>query len=235
MEKLLGVGIVAQVIACSVVGTRLLLLAARTRQAPELLLGTSFMLLGGVGYPLAILARAGGDPSSGLLPIALGVQNAACLLMYAATWRTFRAGSRAPGAALGVIALGFGASLVAGTSGAADAGPGYYLGFTLRVGAFAWPALESFRHYRMFRRRLRIGLGDPVLTDRFRLWTISTGAIVLGFAVFLAGRLLGANVGTNPVVLASTSLVSLVAGTTMWLAFVPPARYLKRLTAPSPL
>ena len=97
VEKLLGLGIVVQIVACGVVGTRLLILATRTRQAPELLLGAAFLLLGVVGYPLAIAARAGGDPSTGLLTTALAVQNVACLCMYATTWRTFRADSRTAG------------------------------------------------------------------------------------------------------------------------------------------
>ena len=50
-----------------IVGGRLLLLARRTRQAPELMLGLDFLLIGGIGYPLAI-ASAPLAASGWLLP-----------------------------------------------------------------------------------------------------------------------------------------------------------------------
>lgn len=235
MEKLLGVGMLGQVIACAVVGARLLLLARRTRQAPELCLGASFVLLGVLGYPLSVVARVGDVPSIGLLAAALAAQDAACLFMYAATWRTFRADSGTPGLAICAVAIGFATSVGLGfATGAPNDGSGYYLGFSLRAGAFAWPAIESFRHYQRLERRLRIGLGDPIVSDRFRLWAVSTGTIVLAFAAFLAGKLLSENPATNPWVLCSSSVGGIVAGTTMWLAFFPPARYLRRVGSQTP-
>ena len=79
-----------------------------------------------------------------------------------------------------------------------------------------------------------LGLVDPVVADRFRLWSISTTTITLGFVVFLAGRLLTENVGETAWVLGATSLVGLVAGSTMWIAFFPPARYLRRFAPSAP-
>jgi hypothetical protein len=228
MTKLLGVGVLFQVVACAVVGVRLLWLAARTRQAPELFLGASFLLLGAIGYPLSIVARSGaaGEHSEILLLAALAAQNLACFCMFATTALTFHPEARLMRGVLAMAAVGFAASLAGShLSGRIDVGPWYYLGFSLRAGAFAWAASESYRLGHRLRRRLRIGLGDVVVADRFRLWTISTVAIMTGFAVFLAGRLLGVNVGTHPPVLVATSLVSIVSGTSMWLAFFPPARY----------
>ena len=234
VEKLLGAGVLAMVLACTVVGVRMLWLWARTRKSPELLLGAAFVLLGAVGYPLAIVARGGsaGAPSPNLLTIALGAQNLACVCMYAATWQTFHGGSTKLGRALAVVAAAFALSLAASAgSGTPDSGPWYYLGFVLRAGAFGWAAWESWRYHELMRLRLGLGLVDPVVVDRFRLWTISTIGIVLGFAVFLAGRLATDNVGASPWVLATTSLVSLVSATAMWLAFAPPAAYLHRVRA----
>ena len=104
MTRLLGIGIVVQILACGVVGVRLLWLSARTRRAPELLLGTAFLMLGVVGYPLAIVARGGpgGMPSANLLVAALAAQNIACLCMYGATWRTFHPELRGGAAILGL-------------------------------------------------------------------------------------------------------------------------------------
>ena len=237
MEKLLGIGIVFQVVACAVVGFRLALLSGRTRQAPELFLGASFLLLGAIGYPLSIVARSGaaGDLAGSLLLGALTVQNLACFCMFLTTGLTFHPGARFVRRGLVVVGTLFAASLVGSyASSGIDDGPWYYLGFTLRAGAFAWAAIESHRLGRRLQRRLRIGLGDVVVADRFRLWTISTAAITAGFAVFLAGRLMGVNVGTSPPVLIATSLVSAVSGTSMWLAFFPPARYTSWIVERSP-
>lgn len=43
---------------------------------------------------------------------------------------------------------------------------------------FAWSALESGVLWRRARRRLRIGLGEPVLAERFLLWSLATACFV---------------------------------------------------------
>lgn len=225
MERLLGLGFVVQVVACAVVGVRLAGLARRTGKAPELFLGASFLLLGVLGYPLSVVAR--GTADGALLLPALAAQDAACLCMVLATCSTFH--PERPRLLLssgGLVGLGFCASLVGShEAGTPDGGAWYYLGFALRAGSFVWATLESVRYSRSLQRRLRIGLCDPVIADRFRLWALSNTSIVAGFAVFLAGRLLTPDGATNPWVLGSTSLVGLVGGVAMWLAFFPPARY----------
>jgi len=222
------------VVACGVVGARLLWLSSRTRRSPELLLGAAFVLLGGIGYPLAIVARGGpgGAPSPNLLMLALAVQDLACLCIYANTWQTFHPDRRWLGGVCAVLAVAFTASVVAklGTPDP-DGGPWYYLGFGLRAGAFAWAAWESQRYSGLLARRLRLGLADPIVADRFRLWTLSTLGILLGFGIFLVGRLTTENVGAAPWVLVATSAVSLMSATGMWLAFVPPAAYLRWVEA----
>ncbi len=234
MEKLLGLGVVAMIVACVVVGARLLLLSARTREMPELLMGVAFVLMGGVGYPLAIAARGGpgGIPTAGLLNLGLVFQNLACLAICAMTWQTYRSSSRLGAGICIAVGLGFVASVsVAVATGDPDGGAAYYLGFALRAASFGWAAWESHRYAGLLARRLRLGLVDPVVVDRFRLWTISTAGILLGFGVFLVGRLTTESVATAPWVLAATSVVSLISAATMWLAFTPPDSYLRRVRA----
>ena len=48
-------------------------------------------------------------------------------------------------------------------------GAGHWLGWAGRTGAMLWVAIESFRYYGQQRRRLRIGLADPILSNRFLL------------------------------------------------------------------
>ncbi len=234
-SPLLGLGVVLQLVACVGVGARLLWLAARTRELPELCLGSAFVLLGGLGYPLAIAARAGwfGDDATAWLTAALAAQNGAALAVYLMNARVFHAGERPVELAVWTVAVGFVASMcgswAVGLAEAVDQGPWYYLGFWLRAGAFLWAAADSTAYSLQLRRRLALGLADPVVVDRFRLWSIATIAISLGFAVFLAGRLVPDASPTSGWVLATTSGASAVSAVAMWLAFVPPRRYLERV------
>lgn len=59
MTLLLAAGALAMITVDAVVGVRLLRLARRTRKVPEAALGTAFLLLGAIGYPLTTLARRG--------------------------------------------------------------------------------------------------------------------------------------------------------------------------------
>jgi hypothetical protein len=237
VERLLGLGLAVQIVASAVVGVRLLRLAARTREVPELALGSAFVLLGTLGHPLAILARSGAlTPEAGapLLAAALAAQDLACLGIYVMTWRTFRPAERAPGAAVLLVAAGFAVSVAASAGdgfAAADAGWGYWLGLALRAGAFLWTACESLRQHALLRRRMRLGLADPVVADRFRLWWISNLALCVGFAVFAAAKLAQEGSATSPVALAVTSLVGTLSGVATWLAFLPPARYTRWVAA----
>ena len=240
MEKVLGLGVVALIVASTFVGLRLVWLWRRTREIPELAMGVSFLSLGGLGYPLAIAARSGAadDPGTAgvLLAAALTSQDLASLAVAVATWRTFRPELRGVEAALVLLGFAFVVSLVGhgatvGFHGASDGGAFYYLGFTGRALPFFWAAAEAVRYAQMLQQRLPLGLTSPVVADRFQLWAVSSSAISAGFVVFLAGRVLTPNVGTSPSVLVLTSLVGLVSGATMWLAFAPPRWYMRRVLA----
>jgi hypothetical protein len=229
---LLGLGLLVQIAADALVGVRLLWLAWRTRELPELCMGLCCFLLGGVGLPLSLAIRAGlvaGPETRELwLAGALAIQDLACLALYVATWRVFRVEAEWARALVLVAGLLLAASV---PSSGSDHGLFYWIGWGARGAAFLWSALESRRYLGLLRRRQALGLADPVVVDRFRLWSICCGAVVLGFLVFLGGRLLALNPAETPAVLATTSLVGLVGGLTLWLAFAPPAAYLRRVEA----
>jgi len=237
MARWLGAGVVLQLVACAIVGLRLLALAARTRRAPELSLGCAFVLMGAVGYPLAIYARSGaaGEAAAVWLEWALAAQNVAALAIYVMNWRTFHPERPEVAAAVTLVALGFAASHLGawwvGIERGADGGAFYYLGLALRAGAYVWAAFDSIGYYRLLRRRRALGLAEPVVLDRFRLWSIATVSISVGFAVFLTGRLVPGVTAVSPWVLVPTSLVAATSGVAMWLAFFPPRRYLARVHA----
>jgi len=236
--KWLALGVLIQIMADAVVGSRLLMLAMRTRRLPEACLGVSTLLLGVFGYPLAIAARRGlgGSPEAdgALLALGLALQNLACLALWVATWQVFRPRDRGAAALVAVAAALLlvsvpGQAWGSGFAGARSEGLYYWLGFTGRALAFVWSAGEALRFWRMLRRRRSLGLADPVVTDRFRLWAIFCTAVALGFAVFALAKLMGVNPGESIGVLAATSAVGLVSGVSLWLAFVPPRAYLRRV------
>jgi hypothetical protein len=237
MLQLLGIGVLVMIVADGVVGVRLLLLARRTRQLPELCFGLSFLLLGVLGYPLSIMARKAamaGAPVPGLLPTAFLFQDLASLAMFVATWQTFRPAARWPRYVVGAGVAAFAASLLGDSVVARawllrDGGVWYELGFWARAGSFLFAAVEASRYYQAMRRRSRLGLADPIVTDRFRLWALSSSAISAAFLIFYMGRWWAENVATSLPVLAATSVAGLIAGGTVWLAFLPPAAYLQRV------
>lgn len=171
-----------------------------------------------------------------LLALAFAAQDLAALAIGIATWKTFRPRSRWLGPALGsfgvlhVVSL-VGQQLEVGFRGGRDEGIFYFLGFFLRFAPYAWTCAEAFRYHAALRRRLVLGLADPVVADRIRLWAWASLAICVGFAVFLAGRLLTGNAAGSPWVVGTTSLIALASSVAMTLAFFPPPAYLRRLCA----
>lgn len=225
------------------VGVRLLWLARRTRQAPELFAGLGLVLLILVGGPLAGVGRlpgwmgtpAGGACfAAGMLLTGVGV---ACL--YAFTWRVFRPDSRL---ALAAFAVASGFALwrclglwraTAGLSSAEEilpiARPYAFTITSVVAGAFLWTAVESLLYWRPLRRRLALGLADPVVVNRLLLWGVS-GLVVAGMVFQIGVRAQrGGLVLHDPVALATIACAGVVVGLAWWLAFLPPDRYLARV------
>ena len=227
------------VIILSILGVRLLLLARRTRELPELCLGSGLVLIAFVGTPLTVLGRTAasvGTPlghlafASGMMVVVVGLS-----LHFVFTWRTFRpteAWARwfAGSACLGLLVVWVGISR-AGSQGSdlAEILPltrGWGIGvMAMVVLQFAWSGVESLSYYRLYRRRLALGMADPVVVNRFLLWGISA----LAAALLCAGLALCLLAGM--VVLIDTLPVSIMAATgsvmctSWWLTFFPPVAY----------
>jgi len=236
MTSLLAVGALAMIAVDAVVGVRLLMLARRTRQIPEAALGTAFLLLGAIGYPLTTLARRGVFSSdtvnAALTGSGLLVQDIAGLAVVLATAQTFRGGSRRARVAVAVAAVWFAASwlgqLVTSGFGPLEANFAYAAGLAARTAAFGWASFEAFRAYGQGRKRLRLGLAEPLVVDRFLLFGLGMGGVFAAFVVFIIGRLTTANPSAAVWVLAATGVLGIAAAIPTWLAFVPPAAYRRR-------
>jgi hypothetical protein len=233
------IGTALQAIVSLAVGIRLMGLARRSRRFPELALSLQTLLMPAVGYP-ALLVAVGlerlGLP--GVVPVAfVGISGAmaAGLMNYLFTWRVFRPNAPWAGAACGLATWLLFAPLgaVAVHIGLGGIGPGiqnaqiwtFPMVLTGLIG-MGWTSTESFRYFAMSRRRLRLGLAEAPVCNRFLLWALASGGWLCVAA--LAGLLLVLDV--NPL---SDGLFTLCVGLTgllnsvcMMLAFMPPERYL---------
>ena len=225
----------------TVIGCRLLLLARRSRALPELFLGASLILGGVIGAAL----EAGGlaavrDCSPQLVGRLLfagklfGIVGLLFSVLF--LWRVFRPRERWAGLLVGALVA---CSLTAlcgfawhGTFATAEI-PTLWFGveFVGRIGSPCWLVFEASRYHGLMRRRLRLGLADPVVTNRFLLWALAGGfsAILLVTSVppvFLDPIRHEALLITDLLIFSVCGVASSICYA---LAFFPPPAYRRRL------
>jgi hypothetical protein len=177
-----------------VIGVRLLRLSARTR-GPELWLGLYFVLYGFVATSLSVATYLGWSSPQPVFTdavtralngsfFAFSTAGMTCLMVF--TWRTFRPGARgarAAALATGVLLASAAASLGVGEGFEVRVlnGPAYWVHFTARLAPWIWVAAESLAYRAKLRRRLALGLAEPVVANRFLLWGV-WGATMAGMA-----------------------------------------------------
>ena len=216
------------------VGVRLLAQWGRTRQLPELLLGLGVLGIGPAGFGLILLAAAAGanDPQApsllaGLAAIAVGGGAAAKAIF---NWKIYHPRSRfAAAIALGSIA-GLAIAIIgdARTTGFAPSAwmqPGWILVRQgIQIAILLWGAGEALRWWLQMRRRLRLGIGDPLVANRFLLWAIGAGMAGSGSLVgMIVGLSYGQPMNELPLLTLVLSLFGLVSAISIWLAFAAPA------------
>jgi hypothetical protein len=242
MADVLGlIGFGAFLSVSAVVGARLLLLARRTRKLPELAIGLNFLLAGTIGYALLLAAESlrllpapwdGRASLAGVASISLG---AAFIGVFSRA--VFRPASPLAGVALGALIgwllLGVFGSWVLHVLGV-ESGVGGWLGrWAPNVGlllAYGWSAWEPLRFHLLMRRRIRIGMGDPLVANRMLLWGAGTGAIAGVAALHLVAQLFG-RYELPPSLVGVVSLLVLATALCEWLAFFPPRAWRERFAA----
>ena len=223
------------VAACAVVAGRLVLQAIRAQKLAEGLLGAC-ILLASTGLVVAIKgvnALAAGDSSSydltrwGMLSVSLGV---CCFIEFVR--RTFRPDEQWAKA----LSLTLCGAVLAGWYRVMYCLSYGYLtephpaAFTPRLLAFTWGIVESFAAYRTHKKRLAVGLADPVVVNRFLLFVFWN---LLMIAVPASNALMR-NIDTG-VVSALYRVFPWTIGTALaivtLLIFFPPGAYLDYLLA----
>lgn len=239
MQLFATVGGLVSVLVSWIVGLRLIFLARRTRQAPEFLVGLGLFLLGGWWSPLVAVGRQAtglSDATRAALVCLGGVTAIAgmlCLALF--TYRVFRPGAAWAKGLVAAMALALCAVFAAQTFGSGwvafarhEAG-WWRLATWIGVVDYFWANGESWRQYWMLSRRQRLGLADPVVTDRLRLWSLGLSTAVVASITLAVCQSIGIGVAGTQVGLLTTVVVALVSSSCLWLAFLPPAAYLARV------
>lgn len=242
--KLLGLlGVVAFACASATVGARLLLLARRTRQAPELAMGLAFLVSGAIGFPLltaaSIVTQTGGAVALSHALVSLGAIStfAGYVGLGLGCWRIYRPSARwplAPIAAGAAILLGAAATVGAasGPEGAAARDVAFWSGVAVGSLTFGWNALESFLLHARLRRRQALGLADPEVVSRVLLWGVGSAAACVMTLHGLAMRIAVGNVVADGQRIVSSAL-GLVAAVAIGLAFFPTDAWRRRFARPA--
>lgn len=222
------IGFGSFVLASGMAGVRLLLLARRTGQGTEAVLGAALLLGGGIGYLLMVLAL---DvlPRPLAPPVLLGANvslHAGALLLALGTARIFRPEARwARGlvAAIGVVLAGSDTLRFLDPETIPPSSLVFWTSTLGSAAAYAWSAAEAGRYQARLRRRLALGLAEPAIVRRVTAWAGACAAALAMHVASAANRFLVSE-GMHPALLASSSLLGLGAAAGIWLAFFPPGR-----------
>lgn len=242
MQLIGAIGGLSFVAASFVVGLRLLFLASRTRELPEFAIGMALVLMGGVGYPMTAIARMAPSLSDelriGLFVFSLLLSWIGTVLIAVFNMRVFRphdAWARSLVTAIALLLLAsfalesFSPGLRVATL--QNEGLGLRLFMGLIAIPLAWGAYESLRYRELLQKRVKLGLADPVVADRMRLWgTGILSACVINVATTVAA-LFGIDFAVTTLGACVIAPLGFVAAGSMWLAFIPPAAYLRRVAS----
>lgn len=243
MQGLAGLAIATLVIASIAVGSRLLALHRRSGEAPELLLGLMLLLSVGLGYPLKIVATF---VDGAIVPLLLAISSLSvsvgfsCLVAF--TWRVFRRDStRARAAALVAITLLLATGIwdvfdvLFGAEPALpdDVTPQSVTHGIAVMGAYLWTACESLRYREMVKRRVRLGMADPVVCNRLLLWGLMGLSVAAGIVLNMVAGLRGVSIVESPLVLLGSSCTGMAQTILLVLAFAPPRAYVAWVRGPA--
>jgi hypothetical protein len=218
-------------------GLRVLRLAWSGGAIPHYMVGLYFLAMG-VGAPPALLAGDPGAVPPHLATFAMAGGHAVLSLGFGAlavfAWTCFGPTSFWRQ----LLALGLCGSLVALwiAQGVIErfAPPGDVVvraAALTRSAVLAWAFGESLRYHVLMRRRVAVGIADPVVANRFLLWAFWTGGMLAAIGVAIAVRFLIPDFGIAATAEQRALVVSAVAGTAslsalaLWLAFFPPRAY----------
>jgi hypothetical protein len=224
------------------IALRILLRAWTSRALPDWLIGGFFLGIGGM-----LLCRGGStmlleqdaELSGRLFHLGNASFVLADVILCFFTWIVFRRHAVwARNLALSTVLLLLGILAARFTFG--EASEILVVLSVVRLVPCAWAFVETTLYYRNMRKRSRVGLGKPVVANRFLLWSIWTGAMASLPLFVMVTRIAAALSGNDdpwaslqsgepvPLVQAALGLIAVsgvAAISALWLSFFPPAAY----------
>lgn len=236
MNPLSLIGFLAFFVVALVVGIRLLLLWRRTRQLPELLMGVGVLGIGPIGFgamtigtvSMSNLPVANASFAIGTVAVATGV-----LAKCTFNWLVYRRES----VLAKIVTCGVGILILVVL--ATHAIDGQWAPKTAmawdsltrslaQIGCLFWGSGESLYYWSRMRRRMSLGLADSVVVNRFLMWGLGAGFAGLGTGIgFTAEIITGIPTLQIPWVVSTSSVFGFAAAVSIYLAFVPPERYVR--------
>jgi len=180
MEESAYMGGVLAGLVCFIAGVRLIRLSWRSQKSPELLLGITFFLWGFAYACWQIPIATANQPLTQPLFFAGRVFTCAATIFFASfIWIAFRSQARWAKTLVFAIAIGVFAG-VAGSFAVGDwegvrplSNPWWWADWTAAFVALSWVGVEGFINYLNARQRVRLGLCDPLVYNRYLLWGIT--------------------------------------------------------------
>ncbi len=229
--------------ASGLVGLRLLWQAHQTRKLPELLMGLGLVCVIFVYLPIVAWSGLGRASTGEVKTAALAFGSCFMWLgfscLFAFTWKTFRPDREwamwltfAMSSLMAASCGGMVACLLASPPDVPSFEAAKLWTGLVRVPmivSFSWTSYEGITNHMMCRRRQALGLSDPVVTNRFLLWSI-VGIIQSSInVVSLTLHVNGVGMMRSPTALFVVAFGSFVGSILMILTFFPPAMYLNLL------
>lgn len=242
--RILGIlSLCALGLTATAVAARLIWLWRRTRQVPELLMGLGLLSMGALGLPISAVGRLPGmvrtELGDGLFALGIAVVSVGGVLIFAFTRQVFHPAARWARMAVthavlvhAVVAVGLIRASSRGTTLPeilTHTRPWACALVGVLSLAFAWAAVAAFRYFAMQRRKLALGLADPVVTNRFLLWGLANGAISLLCATLILCLMAKMVILRDPLPLTIIGAVGVPASAAWYLTFFPPARYVESI------
>jgi hypothetical protein len=233
------------VLVSLVLGPRLLSLGRSRRELPELTMGLCLLLMGALGYPFAVVGRVVTALPDDVRGLFLGCSALCNTIGFAAlaifTWRVFRPGSAIAesgvAACITALALLLPAEAVwpglVASALSVEPYPGApgYLRVALGLGILYWSSAEAGLFASRLRRRLALGLADAVVADRVQLWTLAMACASISYTTSFVLSFLGIDLAASSLGAAIVGSLGLASAASAFLAFLPPAAYLRWVRA----
>jgi hypothetical protein len=90
---------------------------------------------------------------------------------------------------------------------------------------YVWTACEAFRYHAAMRRRVKLGLADVTVANRFLLWALMASCASVGVLHSTVALALRVDM-LDPVLLLASTATGLGQAIPLVLAFAPPRAYL---------